>query len=385
MNAKRIWLYCERVPPDHTGAGLRGMRHAKYFSSAGYDVAVLTTTKAPQPADGVDHLVLKRVGNHGIIRQFTNLVAKYRDIEDYIAQIGAPDILHHFGGGINASVIAAICRKHKISSMSEVVVTLPENSLKNRMKPNRYLRGWGLRRVDRLLALSDGVAKSVKEAGISRPVVVIPNGIDLETFKPSTNLDKAEVRRRLKIPEDGKLILMVGEIGLRKGYDLGIRLLKVLLHEHNAHLLAVGPWDEKGMEAVRCSLNEDERAIMESDRVIFVGQVENVRDYFHASDVFLFPSRKEGFGTVLIEAMAARIPVVCSLLEGITNNIIEDGMTGFIAKKEDVAEYRDLVEKALNASVHEQGIVEQAFSCVSSEFSEEAIYAKYENIYQTIG
>ena len=65
------------------------------------------------------------------------------------------------------------------------------------------------------------------------------------------------------------------------------------------------------------------------DRVFIKGNVKDVNSYMHISDLFLFASQQEGFGNVLIEAMACELPVISTNIPGITDYIIENGINGY--------------------------------------------------------
>jgi glycosyltransferase involved in cell wall biosynthesis len=73
-----------------------------------------------------------------------------------------------------------------------------------------------------------------------------------------------------------------------------------------------------------------------SDRFHFVGGVANLREYLSTADIFVLPSRSEGFSNAIVEAMAASLPVVATDVGGNAEAVI-DGVSGFIVPSEDPA------------------------------------------------
>jgi mannosyltransferase len=107
-------------------------------------------------------------------------------------------------------------------------------------------------------------------------------------------------------------------------------------------LAIVGPVStEDGLRTAERSFAESVRARAEAadlkGTVRWIGQVQNVDDYLGAADLFLFLSRQEGLGTVILEALASGLPCVVSPLDGIAEEILSDGRCGVIARDPDDA------------------------------------------------
>jgi len=193
---------------------------------------------------------------------------------------------------------------------------------------NRRFLGWayilGLRHVDMMIAISPKLKGMAIEAGIPSPrVELIPNGVDEETFHPATQAERLSLRDALKLNEDDFVCLCVGKIEHRKGYDILIQAFhKICETRPSAKLLVVGPGNEKSNEFYSNLVRNT--STLASSRVRYEGLRNNISDYMKASDAFLFCSREEGFGTVLIEAMSCGLPTVALNIEGITADILDD-------------------------------------------------------------
>jgi glycosyltransferase involved in cell wall biosynthesis len=79
--------------------------------------------------------------------------------------------------------------------------------------------------------------------------------------------------------------------------------------------------------------------------VRFVGRTDEVEEYLKCSDVFVLPSRKEGFGNVILEAMACGVPPVVSYMDGVSSETVKHGIDGLVVN--DVSELAGAIDKLL--------------------------------------
>ena len=152
------------------------------------------------------------------------------------------------------------------------------------------------------------------------------NGIALGKFQIEKKEGyKEEVRKKHGIAEDSLVVGYIGRVGKEKGFDELIQMTKVLEQRYDKFvLLYVGP-NEKPDTVAKTSLEYFET----SPRIVYTGGwVDNTEAYYAAMDVFVFPTYREGFGSVTIEAEAMGVPVVVSDVPGPQNAII-DGVTGY--------------------------------------------------------
>ncbi len=386
MNKNRnvIWLITRNVPPDHSGAGLRCVRQAKWFAEKGFDISVISHTKNPTKVEGVNFYSIDGYKKSNHFARFLNLWKRFRGLEYIINKYGKPDVIHSFGGGIGSSVVSKLSKKYGIKSIVEVVVTVPEHNWKYKLTPNCYLRKYGLKNCDVLLGNSEGVKKSLESAGYNREIGVINNAIDTTFYSPIDKTDVQTLRKKLGLPLSSELILMVGKLCLRKSHDVGIKVLHELLNNNDVFLVLVGPYSNSEIVQIEKKLESEEIQTLHSDRVIKIGQVNNVADYYKACDLFLFPSRKEGMPNVVLEAMSSKIPVIASRLDGITDTIIEHGKTGYLVTNNRVDDYLKYSLELINDSERKERITVNARESVKKKFSEEVIYSEYEKLYKKL-
>lgn len=152
------------------------------------------------------------------------------------------------------------------------------------------------------------------------------NGIDITKFDYSNKeIWKKQIRQEYNIP-DYKIVLgFLGRVGKDKGFEELMAAFKSLKSKYtNIVLLYVGP-NEKPDTVSQESLKYFEDC---PDIIYTGGWVDDAERYYAAMDIFLFPSYREGFGNVVIEAEAMGVPVVVSDIPGPQNGMV-DGVTGF--------------------------------------------------------
>ena len=159
-----------------------------------------------------------------------------------------------------------------------------------------------------LSAVSAGVARATARHYPGVPVAVVPNGVDLERFRPDPGA-RAELRRGT--PEGETVAVFVGGDWDRKGLGVALRAMALLRDGGRAvGLWVVGEGDEErfGAEAERLGI---------ADRVTFFGARRDVERWFQAADVFVLPTLYETFSLVAHEAAACGLPVVATPVHGI--------------------------------------------------------------------
>ena len=201
--------------------------------------------------------------------------------------------------------------------------------------------------VDRILSQADAVLtpseyyieKSTHLNKKKDKVKIIPNGIVLEDYQ--RKYSKEESRDILHLPLKGNIILFVGSLTPRKAPDVLVKAMSLVLRRcPDSLLLFVGDgYYRKDLEILA-----KKYGIFEN--IVFMGFVDEdtKKLCYSASDVFVLPSRSEGFGIVLLEASAYGLPLVVSDLE-VFRSVVQDGYNGFFAEKENE---QDLASKILS-------------------------------------
>ncbi|HEX8376114.1 MAG TPA: glycosyltransferase, partial [Geminicoccaceae bacterium] len=180
--------------------------------------------------------------------------------------------------------------------------------------------------LDRLVCVSAGARATYLAAGAPpSKVAVIRNGV---TPRPATRA-RAEIRAALGLADDEPAILTVARLSPQKDHrTLLAAIPAILAREPRARFLWVGagPLEARLRWAVRAA------GLGRSVRML--GARDDVTDLLAAADLFVLPSRFEGLPLVLIEAMAAGLPVVATRVCG-TDEVVDHGRTGLLARSRD--------------------------------------------------
>jgi glycosyltransferase involved in cell wall biosynthesis len=202
-----------------------------------------------------------------------------------------------------------------------------------------------VQRADRVVAVSRYTADRLASwTGIPfERICILPNCVDLAEFQLRPR--NADLARRLDI--DGRRVLLtLGRLAATeklKGFDEVLEILPDLTRLYpDITYLIVGEGDD------RSRLERKARELKGVARVVFTGYVseEEKRDLYSLADVYVMPSRGEGFGIVLLEAMASGVPAIGSSQDG-SREALLDGKLGLLVDPDDRNGLIDAVRSAL--------------------------------------
>jgi len=177
----------------------------------------------------------------------------------------------------------------------------------------------------KIISVSEGVKREILE-NYNVPedkIAVIPNGVDLEEFSPDPQ-KRIEIRNQYNIDENDIVLLFTGYEFKRKGLEYIIRALPKI--DKNVKLFAVGKSNPKPFQKLANKLGV-------SDNIIFTGFVQEISDYYAASDIFVFPTAYEAFSLATLEAVASGLPILATKVNG-TEELIDDRHNGFFIKRD---------------------------------------------------
>ena len=203
-------------------------------------------------------------------------------------------------------------------------------------------------RTDRIIALGESQRRELVEYRVApeERLAIVPLGLDLQRFG---GRGRAEARAALEIPTDREVVVAAGRLVPIKRLDrLVTAFASVRRRRPAAHLYLIGDGHE------RPALEAQVRAAQLDDGVTFVGWVDEVADWYAASDVVALSSDREGTPLALIEAAAAARPVVATAVGGVAD-VVADGETGYLVGADDVNGLAEALERLLgNPELAEQ-------------------------------
>jgi glycosyltransferase involved in cell wall biosynthesis len=241
----------------------------------------------------------------------------------------------------------------------------------------RLLNRTMARRCDRVLAVSHSVKEFIAryEEVAADKITVVHNGVDVKRFVPTTLT--VEAKASLGIQPGDFVVGIVGRLCQQKGHAyLFAAAARVRREIPGLRLLVVGKGGlRKSLEALALRLGI-------ADRVSFAGYRKDPTALYAAMEVCCLPALFEGFGLVLVEAMACGCLVIGSRVDGI-REIVEDGSTGFLAEPGDSESLARILVRVYRRE-YDDALVTRARHLVLSRFNLEKNLDRIADLYQEV-
>ena len=207
------------------------------------------------------------------------------------------------------------------------------------------------------------------------------NGIDTEYFNPDLfNRDrtdnklytgnKKDIRCDLNLKEDDFVFIFIGRIVRDKGMnELAVCMKRFKAEKKNVKLLLVGRFESK-----LDPLDADNEEFLRSDpNIHFLGYQNDVRPFFVAADVLVFPSYREGFPNVVLQAGAMGIPAIVTNING-CNEIIKEDFNGKIFSSKDVNALYEKMNWCLNNKNRVKDMASQSRKMIVDRYRQEEVW-----------
>lgn len=233
-----------------------------------------------------------------------------------------------------------------------------------------------LQHADRVIANSDFTQQELLGMGVRKERITIVNpGVDVERFRPELPCD--DLKRRIGLAHGEKLILSVGRLSRRKGFDMVVRSLPELISQGIMVRYALIGIGEDHDYLINLS-----RELGMEDRVHLLGHVsqEDLPRWYNACDIFAMPNREidgdtEGFGMVFLEAAACGKPSIAGRAGG-TGAAVQDGVSGLRIDGKNPDELREALEHLLTNSSTSRQVGQNGYALATGTFSWERVAEK---------
>lgn len=244
---------------------------------------------------------------------------------------------------------------------------------------NRTIETRSVRRCDKIIAVSEFTKKRLMaEYGVKESsIVVIGEAIDLSGYELS-DVEAQGLREEFDI-RGKKIILFVGRVAdKRKGLDILLRAFSMLPEKDQCVLVVIGGGDQEGARKTISELGI-------SSNVRFTGYLDTLKlkKMFCLCDVFVSPSRLEGFGLTILQAMAAGKPIVATDVGAITENV-KDGVNGYVIRPNDEEALSKAISSVLSDPDKSGQMGELNAISVKARFSWEKVAKAFERFYTEI-
>lgn len=252
----------------------------------------------------------------------------------------------------------------------------PDTPSRKRAIVNRLM----LRNCDRLIGCGAAVRQAlIDNEGLPESrVEVIYNGVDLKAMGKANLGARERIREEFGIATTDFVAVLVARLHELKDHQTALRAVDQARQTiPNLRLLLAGEGDQR--TAIEQTIRE--RGLDQT--VILAGTRKDVPNLLAASDVFLMSSISEGIPLTVIEAMAARIPVVSTAVGGLPE-IIQHGVTGLLAGSGDDSALAEALTRIAQSATLRQQLVENATTRVVERFSLDAMLDSYRNVYREV-
>jgi glycosyltransferase involved in cell wall biosynthesis len=278
-----------------------------------------------------------------------------------IVRRGAPDI-----------VITHQVKSHLLMKLSRLSQQYPwvafhhgYTTTDRKMRAYNLLNRWSLPSADGVVTVCEAFARDLSVAGVPRKRIHVQHN----SIRPEvTSLDEAKLlRAQLGIGNDESLVLTVGRLSREKAHiDLIVALdhLRKIKPDTNARLVIVG----EGPERQRLAASAASFGL--SNHVMFIGEVGNVQAYYGAADVFVLPSHSEGSPYVLLEAMAAKVPIVATAVGGVPE-MVADQESALLVPARDARAMASAIARVLDEPELARRLSANAYNLATTSYAPE--------------
>ena len=164
------------------------------------------------------------------------------------------------------------------------------------------------------------------------------SGVGIKTDKEIlSEKDRVAVREKLGVSADECLLISIGELNANKNHICVLRTLSQMQEKKIKYIICGQGCLEEELKSYICQNNLE-------NQVKLLGYRSDIEKLLQASDIFIFPSLREGLSVSVLEAMAAELPVIAKRIRGNTD-LIQDGRGGYLVEEDNTNLYENAIRK----------------------------------------
>jgi N-acetyl-alpha-D-glucosaminyl L-malate synthase BshA len=283
------------------------------------------------------------------------------------------DLIHvHYA--VPNAVSAVLAREILAPQEIKVVTTLHGTDITLIGNDPNYLETtrFGIMRSDRVTAVSDALRRATKEQlAIPNEIHVVPNFVDPARYERA----RLHPGARRWARGDERIVVHISNFRPVKRVLDVVDVFERVRRELPARLLLVGDGPERSRVEQRC------RDCDICDDITFVGNLARVEEILTGADLFVLPSETESFGLAALEAMACGVPVIATDVGGLPE-VVRDGIDGLLFAVGDVDAMAAGAVSVLRDRKRWEAMCESARSRALRDFAQDAVVARYREIYE---
>ncbi len=238
---------------------------------------------------------------------------------------------------------------------------------------------WSLKWYHHVICVSEDLVDVVKDLGVPPDrYTLVHNAIDEKTFSRRFAPGESPLRAEKQTPSRRLVIGAVGRLSAEKGFNLLIQAAAKLIREgHDIELWIAGDGDAKP------ELQKLIDHLRVGDRVRLLGFVGDTLALYHAMDLFVLSSLREGLPNVVLESMAMRVPVVSTRVAGVPK-MITDGQQGLLVQVGDVDALTDAMRRAVTDESLRRRLTDEGRALIERQYSFTRRMEKVKAIYDRV-
>jgi glycosyltransferase involved in cell wall biosynthesis len=248
------------------------------------------------------------------------------------------------------------------------------------MRLYNRLDRWSLPHADRLISVCRAFAEELTEStGVASDKISVQHNA-IQRSPTASTATVAALRQRLGIGDSERVVLSVGRLSREKAHLDLIEACQRLRKTNPAvafKLIIVGDGPERSRLEAAVESKECRAT------VIFTGQVSDTHPFYAIADVFVLPSHSEGSPNVLLEAMAANLPIVATEVGGVPE-MVADNKSALLVPPNDPSSLADAIERLLADKVLAQRLATNAGTLVQTRFDPENYARALLKIYREV-
>jgi glycosyltransferase involved in cell wall biosynthesis len=385
----RVVILTPYFRPIVGGVESNAERLARYFSSAGFGVVVLTKrlTRDLPDKEGLGGASIERIGPLGprspggkwqMLPAVTSWLVSRRADYDVVCSIDCR------GVGLGALAARAMTGRPVIAQPQTTGVLAPDGTTQGFESAVKAVLGGLYARSDAIACIARTIEREALSRGINRDRIhFLPNAIDMTRFRPPTPDERCAARRRFGIPDGTVSCVFVGRLSREKGLMDLLEAWRQLAAGDRASLIVAGP----DMDGHAWDVGPAGRSFVQqrnlTDSVQFVGRTDDVAGVMQAADIAVQPSHFEALGLSAVEALACGVPVIATAVGGLVD-FVKDDVNGRTCRPQDPAGLAECLRSLVMDPDRRARLSAAARGSVERQYDERLVFSQFAALVQSL-